>query len=643
MRASLSLVATASLLLLATNGCGASHNRPASPPSGVVTDMRIGSNAPTLAGPEPADGEPRAASPERVFARAHGDPLMLAKQPPGVPSADALTHYRIDQQIDDRSATLSGTVTIRMTNRTGKALVELPLVLHPNSARELGVAASDSGNVTITGVEHLAPDGTSTPLEHREVRPTLVRVKLAAPVKPDEAIAIEVSYRGTLRQLSDSANSMMSQALGSLAKMKQGVGGSDYGLLAVGDGILTAASAYPMVAPFHDGAFDTAPPAELGDLAYNDIANFEATTRVPKGFQLVTNLVDDTPQSKNAGWETVVSKGTHVRDFVLVGGRDLARSHLEVDDTRVTSVYRTRDAQAGKRALAMAAASLRSFEKRFGPYPYRELDVAEASLVGGAGGVEFNGMVLVAGMLYRDPIASDPLLGMLAKFGGGGADALGPMRKQLQLTLDFTVAHEVAHQYFAGIVGNDSHRFPSLDEPIAQYAAGLAIEDRYGKATAGRAMDTHVKINYAMYRMLGGRDKPVLRDTKSFTSPTEYAALVYGKAPYVYVRLRQRLGDDKLHGAIRAAVDEHRFGLATTDEWIDSLERHAGGKASKIRPAFTRWLKQTHADADLGVDGSGDFVIDTMMPPGMAKQLQNSTGGMLDPKSLIKGLLKGAM
>ena len=57
----------------------------------------------------------------------------------------------------------------------------------------------------------------------------------------------------------------------------------------------------------------------------------------------------------------------------------------------------------------------------------------------------------------------------------------------------------VVNELSAGIVGNDSHRFPSLDEPIAQYAAGLAIEDRYGKAKAGRAMDMHVKINYAVY------------------------------------------------------------------------------------------------------------------------------------------------
>jgi aminopeptidase N len=218
------------------------------------------------------------------------------------------------------------------------------------------------------------------------------------------------------------------------------------------------------------------------------------------------------------------------------------------------------------------------------------------------------------------------------------ADTLKSVNDQLATTLDFTVAHEVAHQYFAGIVGNDSHRFPSLDEPIAQYAAGLAIEDRHGKDKAVRAMDANVKINYAMYRMLGGADKPVLRDTQSFATPIEYAALVYGKAPYVYVELRTKLGDEKLHGAIKAAVDEHRFSLVTTDQWITSLEKNAGGPSSGVRAAFTRWLRQTHADDDLGVDASGDFVLDTMLPPGLAGQL-GGAGGMFDLRAMIKSML----
>jgi peptidase M1-like protein len=550
-----------------------------------------------------------------VFERTHDDPLMLPKQPAGVVPAERLTGYRIEQRLDDVAGTIHGHVVIRFANPTGKPLTKLPLLLHPNASAELG---AEGASLVVTRVQRIQ----GGVLAHREVRPTLVTVDFVPAIPAKESVTIRVDYQGQLRRLSTDANDMLSQVIGSLESMA-GDGAADYGLLAVGDGIMTVASAYPMVAPYRDGSFDTGPPAKTGDLAYNDVADFEVITRVPRGMLLVTNLVDDTPEAARGGWMKVVSKGSHVRDFVLVGGRDLQRSHLDVDDTRITSVYRGRDAEGGKRALAMAASSLRAFERRFGDYPYRELDVVEASLVGGVGGVEFNAMVLVAGMLCHDPLQGSPLGGILG-------EALGPMKDQLSMTFDFTVAHEVAHQYFAGIVGNDSHRFPSLDEPMAQYAAGLAIEDRYGKAAAERAMDAHVKMNYAVYRMLGGSDQPVLRDVRSFRTPAEYAALVYGKAPYVYVELRRKLGDARLHKAIRAAVDEHRFGLVTTEEWISSLEKATGSR--EVRPTFSRWLRQTHADADLKVDASGTFVLERMLP-------SNLQGGPVDVRALLKSML----
>lgn len=639
-------LATLGLAVSVGVGCGSGQEEGA----GLVVPAGSASLAPRSPSAMPsavASAVPPSHGPIKVFARTHDDPLLLPAQPSNVPGADELTHYSIELHLDDRAATLRGIATIRYENQTGKPLSQLPLVMHANASEELGVADGKSGSLRVRSVERLATDGAATSLEFAPERPTLVQVKLGPPVAVGDSVTVRVAFDGTMRRLGAGANDMFAQALGSLSTLSGTEGAADYGLLAEGDGLLTAANAYPTVAPHHDGGFDVAPPARLGDVAYNRIASFEVTTTVPRGLLLVTNLVDDTPTSSPDGTMTITSKGTHVREFVLVAGRELERESVDMGDTRVTSVYLARDAEGGKRVLDMAASSLESFEKRFGPYPYRELDVVEASLVGGAGGVEFSGLVLIAGMLYRDPIASNPLLSMLSRLGsagrGAGGDPMKQMEETLGKTLDFTVAHEVAHQYFAGIVGNDSRRFPSLDEPIAQYAAGLAMGDRYGPQAAQRAMDTNVKVNYAMYRMLGGADKPVLRDTSSFETPVEYAALVYGKAPYVYVTLRDKIGEKKLHDAIATAVDDHRFGLVTTDEWIGAIERGAGGPSSGVRPTFTRWLEQTHGDADLGVDASGDFVLDVMLPPELAKAMKQNSGGLLDPRTLMKGMMGGGL
>src|SRR6185436_9476306 len=113
---------------------------------------------------------------------------------------------------------------------------------------------------------------------------------------------------------------------------------------------------------------------------------------------------------------------------------------------------------AGKRVGEYAAAALGEYQKRFGPYPWSTFRVVEARLTGGAGGMEFPGLVSVSTALYRG--AMDPLstLGL----GGSSAQALGPLRgllkgldQMMESTLEFTVAHEVAHQWFAMMIGND--------------------------------------------------------------------------------------------------------------------------------------------------------------------------------------------
>jgi hypothetical protein len=339
-----------------------------------------------------------------------------------------------------------------------------------------------------------------------------------------------------------------------------------------------------------------------------------------------------------------------------------------VGTTRVTSVYRARDAEKGKVALDAAASALRSFTSRFGAYPYPELDVVEASIVGGAGGVEFSSLVLVAGMFYRDasklesPMASlmkmwGTLGGQVGKLGeppratgpkgakdaGAAPKTADPTQEILDSALEFTVAHEVAHQWFAGIVGNDSHRSPSLDEPMAQYAAGLAIEDRRGAAAAKTAMDHNVKLNYALYRLLGGPDRPVLRDTAQFRTQVEYAALVYGKAPYAYVALRKSLGDERLHRAIRHAVKKHHLGIATTEQWIAAVDEGAG-PGSGVKDTFRRWLSETHGDADLGVDDSGEFVMTALFPREVADTLRQSLPAVgMKPKDLLRMVFGGAL
>lgn len=572
----------------------------------------------------------------------------------GVASLAELPLYEIDQAIDEGSASFEGRLTLHWTNRTGAAVTVLPLRLHPNSPEELGAAAGGSGSLHVSEVvNEVGPACTFA-----SPRATLVEVRFAEPVAAGGRIRLKIRYGGRLRTLTAQANDVFAQGMSSMGSIT-GAGAADYGLVGVGDGIITLASAYPMVAPFRRGEFDVDRPTRYGDLAYNDMMNFKVRTIVPTGTTVCTNLVDDAAQAAKSGTDVIVSRGALVRDFVLVAGRDLVTDTRMVGETRVNSVCRSRDRKAGLRALGATAASLSVYEKRFGPYPYAELDVAEATLVGGAGGVEFCGMVLIAGMFYRPPSKSTSQLKMLMDLWGAlgsglteGLDGKTPGKpagnalddEMFNVQFDFTVAHEVAHQYFAGLVGNDSHRYPSLDEPLAQYAAGLAMEDLVGAAAAKSAMDGNVKLNYALYRVLSGPDAPVMRDVNTFRSGIEYAGLVYGKAPYLYVALRQALGEDRLHAAMRTTIQANRFRILTTPEWIAALEQAAGGPESGVRALAKRWLEEAHGDEDLQVDEDGEFVFEAMFDKEVARTLRDTYGGLgMKPGDLLRMLFGGGL
>jgi len=573
-----------------------------------------------------------------------------------------LPFYDMNLTLVPLEARLEGRYTLYYLNRTGRSVPALPLLLHPNTPRELG-GPNTSSLLKVTAAKSLSGPAIKS---IQKVRLTLTKLRLERPLKPGERIKLEVRFAGTIRRLPPGQNDVFSQAFSSLGMSSSGAAASDYGLLAVGDGIITLASAYPMVAPFRGGRFDTSPPTRFGDLAYNDLCHFRARVTVPAGFKVVTNLLDEEPRASVGGkLVTYTAAGAANRDLVLVAGRDLVRTTASVGKIKVTSVHKARDAAGGRLILETARKSLAFFQLRFGPYPFVEMDAAEATLVGGAGGVEFPGMVLVAGMLYRPPSKSASPMGQLMKMmgglgsmlggamggaGGGGADLKVPaggmkmMDAMIQKMAVFTTAHEVAHQYFAGLVGSDCRQEPALDEPLAQFAAGEYVRAQLGDAAGREMFDMNAKLNYGVYRLMGGKDRAVAQPVKKFPSAISYAAIVYGKAPYFYMDLQKRLGPERLNRALRKAVDDNRFKIITLDQWLRSMARGSGGKGKLIRSRARRWFHGTHGDKDLGVDDSGDLVLKTVLGQQGHAELKEGMALLgMKPADLFKMLLGNLM
>ncbi|MFH1462975.1 MAG: hypothetical protein ABIO70_01175 [Pseudomonadota bacterium] len=532
----------------------------------------------------------------------------------GIADLGQLPAYTLDLSLSDVEGRYEGQGQLRFTNTTGRAQVRLPLLLHPNAPAAGG--APQSGTIAVHSLACVDRVGCAWAQENA----TVVVMTLDPPLLPGEQVTLDMEFGGRLRRLSAAANDVFAQSMGGMGQLGAPVGVADYGLLGAGDGLLTVASAYPMLAPFVDGAPVVEAPSAVGDLAWNQPAVFDLRVVTPTGLAVVTNLLDQPAEPLSAEAQLTRAQGAGVRDLVLVASRTWETRAANVGPTTVRAWFLPQDAAAGEQVLAAASAALETYTELLGPYPYRELDVAEASLVGGAGGVEFPAMVLIAGFLYRDPAASQsPLAGLMQLWGSlGMGSATAGLGDMLTGQRRFVVAHEVAHQWVPMLVGTDSQAAPIIDEPLAQYLAGRVSERVLGVEAGQAERDANVLLNYALYRLLGAPDGPAERPTAAFASSLEYGALVYGKAPYLYPALEERHGRATLDRALKRAVQAGAWRVVTPEAWLDALEEGGAGSA---HTAARRWWREAHGDEDLGVDEDGEVAIRLMFGEEMAAQL----------------------
>ena len=234
--------------------------------------------------------------------------------------------------------------------------------------------------------------------------------------------------------------------------------------------------------------------------------------------------------------------------------------------------------------------------------------------------MEYPGLITVASSVIH-PRAAGPMAALMA----GWLDSTA--------TLEFVLAHELAHQWFHVLVGSDSGRHPFLDEALANYAATLYFGKRHGARAAAAQRKWQMVLPYQLLRMLGQPDGAVLRPAKAFENQLAYAALVYGKGALFFQAAGKLLGGRALLRALRLYVRRHAFALAEPKDLLAELQTAAGPAKDKMTALWQRWLHESHGDQDIGTLNLGDLAgLLGKMPAGSQMNPAAATG--LDPATL---------
>ncbi|WP_448595503.1 M1 family aminopeptidase, partial [Thermoflexus hugenholtzii] len=354
-----------------------------------------------------------------------------------------------------------------------------------------------------------------------------------------------------------------------------------YGLLQkTPDGLLVLYYGYPELARIREGRCVLDPPWENGDLHQAEAAHFALRLRLPEGTALSASGVIVQEASGPPGWREVEIVAPYVRNLVLVAG-EMEEIVRERNGVRVRGFFRKAGAREARRAVEDALDALERFGEAFGPYPFSELDLVEVPLRGGAAGVEAGGLIMIG----EDVFGMGDLSGML---GGtsGGLDLPG-----------FVVAHEVAHQWWYGMVGNDAHREPWLDEALTNWSSAFWVEKARGPEAAQATWDLLVLLPYRL--RLAEKDLPLNLPTDDY-SMLDYAAIVYGKGAWMMEVLRREMGEERFFAFLRRYLEKHRWGWATGESWRETLGEVWGKERAEA--FFEKWV-------------AGDGITSKDLPP----------------------------
>ena len=430
--------------------------------------------------------------------------------------------YHINLQISDNLTTLTGSQEVYYTNNEAVSLSEIYFRLFPN------LAAGQTIIETVT-------------VNNRPVTPTFtlqnsaMSVPMAPPLAAGEQAVIAMDFSVTVPTAD----------------------GGNYGTFILSSEVLALAHFYPMIAVYDDQGWNVEIAPPMGDVVYADSSFYRVQVTAPATLTLVASGVE-VDRTQRDTLQTVNFVAGPVRDFYLAASPTYTVTRGMVGETVVNSYAPTSLAAGGEDALNFAVKALESFNARFGPYPFTEFDLISTATF--ALGVEYPGIVAVLMDLYEQPE------------GGRPAGDL----------MEGVVAHEVGHQWFYSVVGNDQIDEPWIDEALAQYATLLYYADVYGP----QGYDGFRRSLERRWERVDGEEIPIGGPVQDYT-PQEYSAIVYGRGPLFIETLAQEMGEDQFTAFLMNYYRTHQWGIAETESFKQVAEQHCD---CDLTPLFETWV-----------------------------------------------------
>jgi hypothetical protein len=318
---------------------------------------------------------------------------------------------------------------------------------------------------------------------------------------------------------------------------------------------------YPSLAIYEYGW--APPPTAYGiESFYAEVADYNVSLTLPDSYTVVSTGREEKQFSdgKNTVWHL---SGQSYRDFSITAGDNLAYLSKMAGDTEIRSYFfveETGSLNSRLEAAAMlesGAAAFSQYQGLIGDYPYDSLDIVPA--FGEYGGLEYPGLVRISRNL-QDYLEEGVSQAMLDERLAG---VIG------------TTVHEIAHQWFYAVVGNDQYYEAWLDEAFATFCENYL----YRKLTMAddEIMELIQADRISLERWAHTLD-PYLNLPAAEQSAYSYN--VYTRGYLLLVDIMAEMGEEAFLAVLRDYYQAYAMGEANTGDFLAVLEEHAGDNES---------------------------------------------------------------
>jgi hypothetical protein len=145
---------------------------------------------------------------------------------------------------------------------------------------------------------------------------------------------------------------------------------------------------------------------------------------------------------------------------------------------------------------------------------------------------------------------------------------------------EFVTIHEVAHNWFQGIIASNEVDEPWLDEGLSDFVSGVLMRRLYGRDSSlidrGPLHGGFAELRAAAARPWGRHPDPIATRSHAFADSRSYGAVTYSKTAAALETLEGVVGTERLISALGAYAREMAFGHPTEADLVRVLERELG-------------------------------------------------------------------